>query len=145
VDLPGVGANLADHAGVDIDCGYRTPTRTAPILHLVATFHSASSASGQAPDLLLWLSDPRGPAGGPAVFEIDVVLLKPRSRGSVRLRSLDPTEPPLIDLPSLRDPSDVQRLAEGYHRGLEVATPRSNAYVPTRSRPSHATPTSCAA
>jgi len=67
---------------VDIDCGYRTPTRTAPILHLVATFHSASSASDQAPDLLLWLSDPRGPAGGPAVFEIDVVLLKPRSRGS---------------------------------------------------------------
>src|SRR5512132_3408693 len=105
-----------------LDCGYRTPTRTAPILHLVATFHSASSASGQAPDLLLWLSDPRGPAGGPAVFEIDVVLLKPRSRGSVRLRSLDPTEPPLIDLPSLRDPSDVQRLAEGYHRGLEVAS-----------------------
>src|SRR5512132_3971481 len=34
-----------------LDCGYRTPTRTAPILHLVATFHSASSASGQAPDL----------------------------------------------------------------------------------------------
>jgi len=74
------------------------------------------------PGPLLWLSDPRGPAGGPAVFEIDVVLLKPRSRGSVRLRSLDPTEPPLIDLPSLRDPSDVQRLAEGYHRGLEVAS-----------------------
>jgi len=40
LDLAGVGANLADHAGVDIDCGYRGPTRTAPILHLLATFHS---------------------------------------------------------------------------------------------------------
>jgi choline dehydrogenase len=27
VDLPGVGANLADHGGVDIDCGYRGPAR----------------------------------------------------------------------------------------------------------------------
>jgi len=122
VDLPGVGANLADHGGVDIDCGYRAPARAAPILHLVATFHSASSPSDQPPDLLLWLSDPRGPAGGPALFEIDVVLLKPRSKGSVRLRSPDPAEPPLIDLPSLRDPFDVERLAEGYRRGLEVAS-----------------------
>ena len=122
VDLPGVGANLADHAGVDIDCGYRAPTRTAPILHLVATFHSAASSSDQAPDLMLWLSDPRGPAGGPAIFEIDVVLLKPQSRGTVRLRSPDPAQPPLIDLPSLRHPSDVQRLAEGYRRGLEAAS-----------------------
>ena len=122
VDLPGVGANLADHAGVDIDCGYRAPARTAPILHFVATFYSAASSSDQAPDLMLWLSDPRGPAGEPAIFEIDVVLLKPRSRGSVRLRSPDPAEAPLIDLPNLRDPSDLERLAEGYRRGLEVAS-----------------------
>jgi choline dehydrogenase-like flavoprotein len=71
---------------------------------------------------MLWLSDPRGPAGEPAIFEIDVVLLKPRSRGSVRLRSPDPAEAPLIDLPNLRDPSDLERLAEGYRRGLEVAS-----------------------
>src|SRR2546421_713652 len=33
VDLPGVGANLADHGGVDIDCGYAGLARTAPIFH----------------------------------------------------------------------------------------------------------------
>ena len=104
---------------MDIDCGYRGPARTAPILHLVATFHSAAASSDEAPDLMLWLSDPRG---DPPIFEIDVVLLRPRSRGTVRLRSADPTEPPPIELPNLRDPFDVERLAEGYRRGLEVAS-----------------------
>jgi choline dehydrogenase len=49
LDLAGVGANLADHAGVDIDCGYRGPARTAPIFHLLATFHSSASSSDEAP------------------------------------------------------------------------------------------------
>jgi choline dehydrogenase-like flavoprotein len=67
---------------------------------------------------MLWLSDPHG---DPPTFEIDVGLLKPRSRGSVRLRSADPMEAPRIDLPGLTDTSDVERLAKGYLRGLEVA------------------------
>jgi choline dehydrogenase-like flavoprotein len=48
LDLPGVGANLADHAGIDIDAGYRGPARPAPILHLIATFHSSAAARDQA-------------------------------------------------------------------------------------------------
>ena len=118
IDLPGVGANLADHGALDIDGGYRGPARTTPILHLIATFHS-SAASDEPPDLMLWLSDPRG---DPPIFEIDVVLLRPRSRGNVRLRSADPSQPPRIELPNLRDPFDVERLAEGYRRGHEVAS-----------------------
>jgi choline dehydrogenase len=118
IDLPGVGANLADHGGVDIDCGYRGTGRRAPIFHLLATFHSSNTSSDQAPDLMLWLSDPHG---DPPIFEIDVGLLRPRSRGSVRLRSADPADPPRVELPGLRDPFDVERLAEAYLRGLEVA------------------------
>jgi choline dehydrogenase len=121
IELPGVGANLADHPSVGIDCGYRGPARTAPVLHSIATFHSAATPTAEAPDLMLWMSDPAGPAGGPVTFEIEVVLLKPRSRGTVRLRSADPAEPPCIELPSLNDPSDVERLAEAYLRGLDVA------------------------
>jgi choline dehydrogenase len=118
VDLPGVGANLADHPGVDIDPGYRGAGRAAPVLHSIATFHSSSAATTGPPDLMLWISDP---AGDPPVFSIDVVLLKPASRGTVRLRSPDPAQPPRIDLPNLRDPADVDRLAEGFRRGWEVA------------------------
>jgi choline dehydrogenase len=118
-DLPGVGRNLADHAGIDIDCGYEGPARSSPILHLAATFHSDLISSSEAPDLMLWLSDPEG---DPAGFEITIMLMRPRARGSVRLRSADPGEPPLIELPDRRDPFDVERLAEGYRRALEVAS-----------------------
>ena len=48
-------------------------------------------------------------------------MLRPRSRGTVRLRSSDPAAAPRIELPNLSDPSDVRRLAEGYQRALEVA------------------------
>ena len=61
VDLPGVGANLADHPAVSIECGYRGATRKQPILHLVATFHSATMDSHSAPDLMLWVCDPEEP------------------------------------------------------------------------------------
>jgi choline dehydrogenase len=67
---------------------------------------------------MLWLSDPRG---DPPVFEIDVGLLRPHSRGSVRLRFADPADLPKITLPGLVDRSDLERLAEAYVRGLEVA------------------------
>ena len=121
LDLPGVGANLADHPSVGLDCGYRGPARTDPILHFIATFHSATTPIDAAPDMMLWSSDPAGPAEGPASFEIEVVLLRPRSRGRVRLRSANPADSPHVELPALSDPGDVERLAEGYQRGLEVA------------------------
>ena len=42
-------------------------------------------------------------------------------RGSVRLRSADPHDAPLIRLPNLEDPADVPRLMEGYRQALRVA------------------------
>ncbi len=121
LDLPGVGANLVDHPSVDIDCGYRSTTRAAPRLHSVATFHSSDVPSDKPPDLMLWVRDPDPPEDPPQIT-IDVVLLKPRSRGRVQLRSADPADPPRIDLPNLREPSDLERLTEGYRRGWEVAS-----------------------
>jgi choline dehydrogenase-like flavoprotein len=119
IDLPGVGANLVDHPAVYLDCGYAGAMRDAPILHAIATWHSDGRSPEETPDLMLWLGDPEG---DPPTFEIGVVLLRPHSRGSVRLRSGDPFDPPVIELPNLDDPSDVGRLAEGYRRALEVAT-----------------------
>jgi choline dehydrogenase len=120
-DLPGVGGNLADHPAVLVDCGYAGTGRNTPVLHSITTFHSAGRSSEQAPDLMFWLCDPGGPPDQLAPFEIEIALLRPRSRGTVRLSSADPSEPPAIALPSLSDPFDVERLAEGYHRALDVA------------------------
>ncbi len=121
IDLPGVGENLADHPAVSIDCGYRGPVRTAPVLHSITTFHSAGRSSDETPDLMFWLSDPGRSSDGMALFEIEVVLLRPRGRGTVRLRSADPADAPRVELPNFRDTFDVERLAEGYDRALDVA------------------------
>jgi choline dehydrogenase len=121
LDIPGVGANLADHPAVDLDCGYHGPARTAPLLHTIATFHSSQVSTSAPPDLMLWLSDPVAPEE-PEQFTIGVVLLKPRSTGTVRLRSADPLDAPRIELPNFKEPSDLDRLVEGYRRAMEVAS-----------------------
>jgi choline dehydrogenase-like flavoprotein len=63
---------------------------------------------------MLWVADPSGE------YSIDVVLLKPEARGTVRLSSADPAAPLLIELPALREPADLDRLAEGFRRGWEL-------------------------
>ncbi len=98
VDLPGVGENLVDHPSVYVDCGYAGPAGPEPPLHAIATYHSEGRPKKEAPDLMLRLSDPEG---DPPELWIEVVLLRPLSRGAVRLRSLHPLDPPLIELPNL--------------------------------------------
>ncbi len=121
VDLAGVGSNLADHPATDLDLGYQGPARVTPVLHSAATFRSRARRAHEAPDLMLWLTDPDPPDTAPQLT-IGVVLLKPHARGSVRLRSADPTDPPRIRLPDVTaDTIDLERLAEGYQRALEVA------------------------
>lgn len=117
VDLPGVGENLIDHPSVYLDCECARPARPEAPLHVIATWHSEGRSDAKTPDLMLWLGDPEG---DPPIFEIGILLLRPQSRGTVRLRSADPLEPPLIELPNLDQSPDVARLAEGYRRALAV-------------------------
>jgi len=117
MDLPGVGANLSDHPAVDLDSGWQGDGPSAPVLHSIATFQSSARSPAAAPDLMFWLIDPAGPGAG---FYVDPVLLKPEARGSVRLRSADPDDPPRITLPGL-EAADVERLSEGYRLGIALA------------------------
>ena len=117
-DLPGVGANLADHPGVDLDSGWRGEAKAGPILHTIATLRSSQAAAEGAPDLMFWVSDPAGAEPG---FYFDPVLLKPVSRGSVRLRSANPADAPRIVLPPPGEEADMRRMGEGYRLGLELA------------------------
>jgi choline dehydrogenase len=116
VDAP-VGTNLADHPQVAVDFPYAGPSPDGPVLHAIATFRSEGTASDQPPDLMFWIADPEG---DPPEAGIAVVLLKPESRGRVRLRSADPTAAPSIALPSLDEERDVERLAEGYRRAVDI-------------------------
>lgn len=118
VDLPGVGENLADHPSVDFDCAYSGASAADPVLHAIATFHSSGRSKKLPPDLMFWLSDPEG---DPPEVAIGIVLLKPESRGNVRLRSASPIDQPLITLPYLTAAPDVKRLTEAYERAFDIA------------------------
>jgi choline dehydrogenase len=118
VDLPGVGEQLADHAAADIVTGWQGTSREEPRLHTFATLRSEVASADDPPDLGLWMVDPMG---DPQTFEIGVVLMKPRSRGRVTLRSADPTDNARIQLPDLDDRGDVRALAEGLRRASAIA------------------------
>jgi choline dehydrogenase-like flavoprotein len=101
-----------------VDTGWRGDANAAQVLHTIATFRSSGRPVDAAPDLAIWVADPDG---ADAEFSFDVLLMKPESRGTVRLASADPSIAPQIRLPGRLEPTDVARLAEGYQTALELA------------------------
>ena len=121
VDLPGVGANFGDHPSFELECEFTGEAAKTPILHSISTFRSQMTAADEAPDLMLWVADPYVSPGEPPAFGVEVVLLRPKSRGKVLLGSADPMDQPRVHRPDLVEESDVDRLAEGFGVALEVA------------------------
>jgi choline dehydrogenase len=118
-DLPGVGANLADHAVVAIwtvpHPGVCSPD--APRHQVMARV-----ADGGVPDLAVFLasglSDVQVPVIGAALhgrmaLVLSTMLLAPASRGSVAMRDPAPGAAPEIALRLGSVPSDVDRLMAG--------------------------------
>ena len=113
-DLPGVGANLIDHPLVAVDLPTARRRRRGPLFPVILTMRSTLVTGADPPDLHLFVAgpfdDPSVPGG--AVFGIVTGLLTPRSRGSLRLRSTDPADPPRIDVGYLRHPDDMTRMID---------------------------------
>ena len=121
-DLPGVGANLIDHPLVSVDLP-ATPGPGGPTFQVLLTLRSPLATATGPPDLHLFLAgpfnDPTIPNG--AVFGIVTGLLSPRSRGSLRLRSADPTAPPRIDPAYLRHPDDLARMVAATREARRIS------------------------
>jgi choline dehydrogenase len=122
VDLPGVGENLVDHPGVDLDAGFIGAAPCEALRHTIATFRSRGRPADAPPDLMFWIQEP---SEGDGHLYLDPILLKPESRGSVRLRSANPTDRPRIVLPGVRSDHDIERLMEGYELGRSIANHRA--------------------
>jgi choline dehydrogenase len=117
-DLFGVGENLSDHPAVDLDAGFHGDAPCEALRNTIATFRSERQPAAGPPDLMFWIHEPSEDDGR---LYLDPILLKPRSRGSVRLRSTDPLDRPRIALPGVKEEQDLERLMEGYERGLALA------------------------
>ncbi len=155
--LPGVGDNLQDHLFVNMNvlCNQRltynnveTPLNLLKYLLLKKGPISASPLEAGAfvrtregldrPDIQLHFAPVMGYDlhDYPSLpktegFTILPTLLKPQSRGYVRLRSTDPLDPPLIQPNYLSDPDDLDTLVRGFKVAREVLL--SDAFAPFRS------------
>lgn len=141
VDLPGVGENLSDHPSVMI---WAKPVEGLcrpglPWRQVAARISSGVSDDGA--DLQVWLLNnvPSSAIpsfadrlGWPMVIGVSVMLLRPRSHGSVHADSADPSAPPAIRLGFGSDPDDVERLMRGVRVAWQIL--RSAGFAPQLDR-----------
>jgi choline dehydrogenase-like flavoprotein len=125
-DLPEVGAHLEDHllvAGVAYAARREVPR--SHYNHADALLYVPRGDPNEGPDLLVMcLSLPFvlpsvGPLAPPA-YVLVPCLMRPRSRGRVKLASDDPLAPALIDPNYLSEPGDLQILLEGVSLAREL-------------------------
>jgi choline dehydrogenase len=132
-DLP-VGQRLQDqpvYHGVYVlaaEAGQKTPAAGA----FIRT--ASSQAQGTELDLLVsaaHLNDPGvSPAGGAIVLAVSVV--RPESRGTLRIRSADPADAPVIDLNLLATPRDRSRMLAGLKLSRGIGRGKTFAAVAER-------------
>jgi choline dehydrogenase len=120
-DLPGAGANLHDHptairsfAAPPALARELDHLRRVPDEQVVAKLSTGQDPAGAPYDLHVfpWTErDPTASAGWRVV--VPVALLRPASRGALKLRSADPAVRAHADHAFLADPTDTERLAAG--------------------------------
>lgn len=126
VSLPGVGRNLQDHMlfGVGWEC--RVPLPPPRLLAEAGLFlHSRTGLESASPDLQFFVGpiqyfDDSYKIDGPG-FTFAPILLQPRSRGVVRLRSSDPAELPVVDPGYLGAAADVDALVAAVEIARQLA------------------------
>ena len=141
-DLPGVGRNLHDHFGIDIVHELKGPHSLDKYgrLHWMilagveyVLFKKGPVVSNIVEGGAFWYADRAAPGpdlqfhflAGAGVEEgvprmasgsgctLNSYTLRPRARGSVTLRSADPTHPPIVDPNFLGDPGDLKTSTAG--------------------------------
>jgi choline dehydrogenase-like flavoprotein len=146
-DLPGVGANFQDHLEVPVqgethdpisilghDGGIKAAIHMARYLlthrgllssNVVESGGFIDTAGTGQPDIqfhvlpvLVGFAD-REPEAGHGL-SIGPCFLRPRSRGTIRLKSADPREGALFNANALSDPADVETLVRGVETAIRI-------------------------
>jgi choline dehydrogenase len=135
VDLPGVGENLHDHPLLSNLYAAKGPLTAGTNNVLEAQLYARSHCcDGLAPDLQpVFLHIPYPADGYPTPqhgYTVAPGLVAPKSRGTLRLASADPTQMPLADPNVLADPYDLEALVEAVEICREIGS--SVAFAPWR-------------
>ena len=110
-DLAGVGSNLQDHLKLSIRWNGRTTLPASTVTAGMFVRSQKSGAEQATPDLQFYVG--RGVDQSDRFITITVSLVRPSSRGEVRLRSSDPLAAAVIRGNYLREEADVRALLEG--------------------------------
>lgn len=154
-NLPGVGENLHDHFGIDIVAelnGHYSLDKYNKLHWMLwagaqyALFKSGpvtsnvveggafwySTADAEIPDLQFhFLAGAGAEEGVPSVPEgssgitLNSYTLRPKARGTVKLRSTNPLDAPLVDPNYLGHPDDLKTSAEGVKLSVEMFNQKS--------------------
>jgi choline dehydrogenase len=123
-DLPGVGLNLHDHLVCPVLWETSGPLPPMSVQGLEVNIFWKSRPDLNAPDMQPLLvhapylgDDPNVPEHG---FTCSGGLVRPLSRGQLRLRSADPADAPLLDPRILSEPHDLEVLADSVELVREV-------------------------
>jgi choline dehydrogenase len=122
-DVPAVGQNLQDHLLARMSWHLREKQPTLSILSEVNLFtYSRSDLGDVSPNLQYMFAPFFFPEFGPldAGITLTPVISQPESRGTVRLRSSNPLDPPLLSLNYMSTDNDVHVLVYGIERGREL-------------------------
>jgi choline dehydrogenase-like flavoprotein len=128
VDLPGVGKSLQDHPlGPGLLFQSPQPLPLSQYNHCeVMVVGESRRSPGWADIQVMGLTAPfLAPSlGAPPAdsFALVPCVLRPKSRGSVRLASADPDAPALIDPAYLQHPDDVEAMVDGLEMGRRIAS-----------------------
>lgn len=121
---PGVGANLMEHPLIAVSAYLPSASRLADLgeHHDQALLRYTSSIPG-APtgDMhVAIIARTAWHSIGQRMGTLLIWVNKPWSRGSVKLRSANPSDEPLVDFGLLSDPRDLARLKEGFRVAAEI-------------------------
>ncbi len=116
-DLAGVGEEFQDHVSAMFAFEPARDVPLSPFEDDAALFHRSEPTWIGADLETLFFAGP--PDGVGIAMRVGVV--RPMSRGTVRLRSTDPEDPPLLDPRFLSVESDLRRLVSGVRESLAVA------------------------
>lgn len=156
-DLPGVGCGVQDHADVSIKQACTQAVTTTPALrfprnalllarwllfrtgdgatnHFETAGYIRSSSKQDRADVQICFMPLLVAYDGSAMIEphgymATVLGLRPKSRGALKLRSADPTDPPVIIPGYLSDPDDLRTLRDGLQQLRRIfAQPAFDSY-----------------
>jgi choline dehydrogenase len=127
VALPGVGENFHDHALL-IAPVYRTEKLSPePNLQMSEACLFVNTGGRPTPDLQIGTINRAQfqPEPDPRLVTALPGLIRPFSRGTVRLASADPTDHPRHDPRYLSHPDDLRRMVRGFEIGREIFATRA--------------------